>query len=189
MKNPPMSTEQPAIQLRAAVALTAAVIVIAACGGASNVGTASSPGAAATASSPVPSPSPAASPTPTSAQTAYTVHLTFSGGLATTVTQTKVNANSGCGAGRIDVDIVVNSQDWSLSASVDGYHGPGSYAAGSAFNLMLSAPNYDIWMSTSGAATYAGDTSLSVDVVMTNLMAGPGEPGASAHLKGTISCA
>jgi len=76
-----------------------------------------------------------------------------------------------------------------MSASVEGYHGPGSYAAGSAFNMMLSAPNYDIWMSAGGAASYAGDTSLTVDVTMTNLMAGPGEPGASAHIKGTISCA
>lgn len=89
--------------MKAAVAL-AAVIVIAACGGTSEVATVSRASVSPTAS-PAASLSPVAPP-----QVAYTVRLVFSGGLATTVTQTKVNANSGCAAGRIDVDIVISGQ-------------------------------------------------------------------------------
>ncbi len=117
----------------------------------------------------------------------YAVHLTFSGGLATTVTQTMVNSSSDCGAGKMDIGIVVKGQVWTLGASVHGYHGPGRYGS-SDFVLMLSNPDSDIWISTSGEATYLGDTSLSVDVGVTNLMAGPGEPGANAHISGSVRC-
>jgi hypothetical protein len=98
-----------------------------------------------------------------------------------------VDSSSACGVGTIDVGIVVKGQVWSLSATVNGYHGPGRYS-GSDFNLMLSSPGFDIWTSTSGAATYSANTSLSIDVGMTDLMAGPGEPGATAHISGSLSC-
>jgi len=162
--------------------LVASVPLLAGCGASSNVPDVSSPAAIAA------TPSPVASPSAANQEQNYAVHLALSGGLATTVTQTKVDANSDCSAGKIDVGIVVNGQIWSLTASVDGYHGPGRYSVGSDFNLTLNSPNYDIWMSTSGSATYLGDTSLSVDVVMTDLMAGPGEPGATAHVSGSVAC-
>jgi hypothetical protein len=177
------SRETAANQLRAFAAMVATVILAAGCGASPPVATQSSPGP--TTPSPTTSTSPTPSPTP--AQPTYAVHLTLTGGLTGTVTQTRVNASSDCATGKIDVDIVVRGQVWSLTASVDGYHGPGRYGY-LAFNLMLSTPTFDIWMSTGGSATYSGDTALSVSVSVTNLMAGPGEPGATAHISGSISC-
>ena len=167
------------------MALAAAVLVATACDGSSNAASSSSSNAGAAASPSAIAMSPSPSPSP--AQVVYTVHLTFSGGLATTVTQTVVDSSSDCSAGKIDIGIVVKGQVWTLGASVHNYHGPGRYGSAD-FVLMLSSPDYDIWMSNSGEATYAGDTSLSVDVGVTNLMAGPGEPGANAHISGSISC-
>jgi hypothetical protein len=180
-----MKTERTAaLQWKSVVAMVAAVMLATGCGGSSKVASESTSPTA----SPVQSPSPNPSPTPVPAQTTYTVNLTFSGGLSGRVTQTKVVDFSDCGTGKIDIEIIVHGQAWSLGASADSYHGPGRYKS-PAFNLMLSTPSSDIWMSTSGSATYTADTSLTVDVGMTNLMAGPGEPGSTAHISGSIKCA
>src|SRR5690242_2771142 len=140
--------------VRSVVALAAAVLVAAACGGSSNAASSSSSNVPATASPSAPAINPTPSPSPSPAQVAYTVHLTFSGGLATTVTQTVVDSSSDCSAGKIDIGIVVKGQVWTLGASVHGYHGPGRYGS-SDFVLTLSSPDFDIWMSNSGEATYA----------------------------------
>jgi hypothetical protein len=180
-----MKTERTAaFQWKSAVVVVLAVLMATGCGGSSKV--------ASSASSPTPSPVQLANPTPSSAplpaQTTYTVNLTFSGGLSGRVTQTKVVDSSDCGIGKIDVEVIVHGQAWSLGASADSYHGSGRYKVPQ-FNLMLSSPTSDIWMSTSGTASYSTDTSLSVNVAITNLMAGPGEPGSTAHISGSIKCA
>ena len=153
-----------------------ALMVATACGGTSKVSSAGSP--APTSASVSPSP----------AATGYAISLTLSGGQSGTATQAQPDANNACAAGNIDAGIVFNGQTWSLDARASDYHGPGQYSAPVDFALTLSTPSYDIWMSTGGSATYTSSTSLSVEVDMTNMMAGPGEPGANAHLSGTVSC-
>jgi hypothetical protein len=163
------------------LAVVAMMMVVTGCGAPSKVAAVASPSPTASA------PTPAQSSSPSPAQPSYAVHLTFSGGLSAAVTKVQIDPSSSCAAGKISVGIIYKGQAWSMSATVNGYHGPGSYDA-SSFNLMLYTPSYDIWMSTSGSATYSAETSLSVSVDITNLMAGPGEPGATAHVSGTISC-
>jgi hypothetical protein len=178
-----MKTERTAaFQWKSALVMVAAIVMTTGCGGSSNVASVS------TSATPSPVQTPTPSTTQSPAQTTYTVNLTFSGGLSGRVTQTKVVDSSDCGTGKIDVEIIVHGQAWSLGASAGSYHGPGRYKY-PAFNLMLSSPSSDIWMSTSGSASYTADTALSVDVGMTNLMAGPGEPGSTAHVSGSIKCA
>jgi len=164
--------------------LSVLAVLVLACGCGTSSGAATHPTPSAPASAL--SASPSASPSP--AAPSYSVHLALTGGLTGTIGQVQVDSNSGCSASRIDVNVVYRGQVWAMGVSVTGYRGPGSYPVTSGFNVMLSTPSYDIWMSTSGSATYAADTSLTVNVGMTNLMAGPGEPGATAHISGTISC-
>src|SRR5712691_3720099 len=127
---------KPAHAVLAALAVT---ILAGGCGGPAGVAAHQSPAAVST-------PSPASSPSP--APPSYSVNLVLTGGLTGTMSQTQADANSGCGAGRFDVNVIYKGQAWSLGASVTGYHGPGRYALSDGFNLMLSSPTYDIWMST-----------------------------------------
>jgi len=160
----------------------ASAIVIAACGGsspsASSGQTATSPAATSLA--------PAATPTPAPS---YTASLTLTGGISATVDKANApsNASNACGDGSVDVEIAINGQVWTLDATAKPYSGPAQYKAGTEFTVMLNAPDYDIWMSTAGTATYKDGKSLSMDVTLTNLMV-PEGPGTSAHLLGSVSC-
>ena len=156
-----------------------ALMAATACGGTSTVSGSLTATPASTSTAAV-SPSPAG--------TTYKIALTFSGGQSGTAVQAEPDATNACAPGNLDAGIVFKGQTWSLGARATGYHGPGQYSAPTNFTLTLSTPSYDMWMSTGGTATYTSGTSLSVEVDMTNLMAGPGEPGATAHISGTVSC-
>jgi hypothetical protein len=144
-------------------------------------------GAASPSSGPIASsPSAIATPPAKAPTGVYAANLTFTGGLSGTVTEATGQSGGGsCGGGAIKVDIPFDGGNWSLGASASSYHGPGQYKVPDAASLLLSAPNYDIWFSTAGTATYKDDKTLSLDVDMTNGMA-PGVP--VAHLSGTLSC-
>ena len=117
--------------------------------------------------------------------------LTFTGGLSGTVSgaQAPVGGSSNaCGSGAVDVNVVFKGQNWGFNASASPFHGPGQYAAGSGFSLLIASPTNDLWFATGGTATYNSDKSLSIDVDVTNMMAGPGEPGSVAHIAGMFSC-
>ncbi len=159
-------------------AVVAPAIIAAACGGSSQPASATSPTAT--------SPAAAATPSPTAS---YTASLTLTGGISATVDKASApsNASNACGGGSVDVEIAINGQVWTLDAMAKTYSGPAQYKAGSEFTVMLNAPDYDIWMSTAGTATYKDDKSLSMDVTLTNLMV-PEGPGTSAHLLGSVSC-
>ena len=137
--------------------------------------------------SPAPSPSLATSPSP--AAPAYSGHLTFTGGVSGTFAVMAPSGGSGkCGAGEVDVAVVIRGAEWDISASVSPFNGAGSYSVASGFGVLISTPSFDLWSSTGGTAVYASDRSVTVDIDITNMMAGPGEPGANAHITGTMSC-
>ncbi len=99
-----------------------------------------------------------------------------------------MNSSNACGGGSIDVEVSVHGQTWSLDASASPFRGSAQHKAGTEFTLMINTPDYDIWLSTAGTATYTGDKFVTVDVTMTDLMV-PEGPGTSAHLVGSFSCA
>jgi hypothetical protein len=134
--------------------------------------------------------------TPSSAKSVdtYAARLTFAGGLSGNVTGAQAppsGSSNACGAGSIDVEVVLNGQNWALDATASAFHGPGEYKAGlgSEFDLMMWSPTNDIWTTTAGSATYSDDKSLHLDVDVTNLMVGAGDPHSTAHVSGSISCA
>ncbi len=123
----------------------------------------------------------------------YAASLTFTGGLSGKVSGAQAppsGASNACGSGSIDIGIVLNGQDWALDASASAFHGAGQYKAGlgSEFDLMMWSPTNDIWTTTAGSATYNDGKSLHLDVDVTNLMAGPGEPNSTGHVSGSMSC-
>jgi hypothetical protein len=133
----------------------------------------------------------ASTPVATASLDVYAASLTFTGGLSGTVSgaQAPVGGSSNaCGGGAVDVNVVFKGQNWGLNASASPYNGPGQYATGSGFSLLIASPTNDFWFATAGAATYSTGKALSIDVDVTNMMAGPGEPGSVAHITGTFSC-
>jgi len=122
---------------------------------------------------------------------AYLASLTFTGAISASVDRAQApsaGSTNACGTGNVDVDVIIKGQTWSLNASANPYRGAVQYKAGTEFALMINAPDYDMWMSTGGIATYTDDKSLSLDVTMTNLMV-PEGPGTTAHLSGSLACA
>ncbi len=165
------------------VALIAAALMFCACGSASAVAVIS-PTAVATPSvspSPAPSPSPSISP----GKAVYAAHLTFSGGISGTTTTVRVDGSNKCAPGSLTLTVLLNKKAWQVSVSVDGYSGPATYKNA---NVFIIAPNGDFWMAPVTTATFASDTSLTVDASIDNLFAGPGEPGSRARVRGTMAC-
>jgi len=120
----------------------------------------------------------------------YSGQLTFSGGVSGkfTVQAPSSGASSACGDGSIDVGVSIKGQVWDIDASASPFKGPGKYAADSNFQLLISTPTFDLWTATGGTVTYSSDRAASLNVSITNMMAGPGEPGANAHISGMLSC-
>jgi len=169
------------------VAALAGLLAVA-CGGSSQVtAVATASARPSVASSPSASPSPSVSPAPV---IAYSGQLTMSGGVSGkfAVVAPSGAASAGCGNGEVDVAIVVKGAAWNLNASASAYSGPGTYRVGDAFSILISTPSADLWFTTGGTAVYLSDRSVTINVDATNMMAGPGEPGANVHITGTMSC-
>lgn len=160
----------------------AAMLLACACGSVPRVSTATAPSpTVSAAASAVTSATPTPTPTPGT-------RLAISGAVTGAVTGATAfgqcgRTSNGAGA---DLRFQLNGQAFSLSLTLSGFHGAGSYSLPperASLHTLVIGPASQFFGSTSGTVTTAGDgSSGTVDSTMT------GDSG-TVHVSGTWSCA